>query len=283
MTNDRPGTLFEASKNGRIIEFDRDPAPDTSQYFAIDGGGFLVMFPKDGTPRLPPTNADQEDLPLPNRDEHLRGAFTAIAGRVRSSQWTASSAPFTELLTSLKALAQQQEVAEDVAAHLGSDPSVENAIEMLYTSISMSARAKWDLAPASIRGVVARGWFLGRWLPTFLVLDGPILRFLRSPAFRRQASPVPLLRSVRSFFDTPDFMALRHAFAHWSFAWQVENGDSVVIGAAGSSETVRVTRAEADAFHIITFAVIEAIDEAFVRPGRLQHTQAAIMQSEQGD
>jgi hypothetical protein len=67
-------------------------------------------------------------------------------------------------------------------------------------------------------------------------------------------------------------MKLRHAFAHWSFAWDVSMGDSQVVGSettrSGTRETVRLSLAEADAFHIVTFAAIEAIDEVFIRPHR---------------
>jgi hypothetical protein len=140
---------------------------------------------------------------------------------------------------------------------------------MLFTSISMSARADWRSAPPRVPGVVARGWFLGRWLPTFLVLDGPILRFLKSAAFRRQDPVISLLRNVRAFFDTRDLMLLRQAFAHWSFRWETEGDDSFIVGLGDSTtETVRASRAEIDAFHLVTFALIEAIDEVFLRDRR---------------
>jgi hypothetical protein len=137
---------------------------------------------------------------------------------------------------------------------------------MLFTSISMSARADWRAVPAEFRGVAARGWFLGRWIPTFLVLDGPILRFLNSAAFRRQAGCTDFLRAVRGFFHARDFMALRHGFAHWSFSWSTNGDDSeIIVHAHESKDEIRVTRREADAFHIVTFTVVHAIDECLLR------------------
>jgi hypothetical protein len=166
-------------------------------------------------------------------------------------------------------------VRHDVAEYLEENPSVANAAEMLFTSIAMSARADWRSVPAEFRGVAARGWFLGRWIPTFLVLDGPILRFLNSPAFRRQDGSAVFLRAVRSFFHAKDFMALRHAFAHWSFFWATNGGDSEIVAVSRtSSEEVRVSRKEADAFHILTFAVVEAINDAFLRNWRRPTSQA---------
>lgn len=61
-------------------------------------------------------------------------------------------------------------------------------------------------------------------------------------------------------------MALRHAFAHWSFSWAINGTDSEIVAAARTpSGEVRVSRKEADAFHILTFAVVEAIHDAFIR------------------
>jgi hypothetical protein len=137
---------------------------------------------------------------------------------------------------------------------------------MLFTSIAMSARADWRSVPGEFRGVAARGWFLGRWVPTFLVLDGPILRFLNSPAFRRPDGSPAFLRAVRTFFHAKDFMALRHAFAHWSFSWTTNGIDSEIVTAGRApSEQIHVSRKEADAFHILTFAVVDAIHDAFIR------------------
>jgi hypothetical protein len=265
-------TVFEATKTASTLELQRDPHPETTRYLVVEGPGLLVLFPKDGDISRPAPIERVDELGVPgppDRDGHIRRAFVDLASRVRPSAWTTSNTPYTDLTETLRTLAADPAVAADVAAYLAENPAVENAVEMLFTAISMSARAQWDAAPTAIRGVVARGWFLGRWLPTFLVLDGPILRFLNGPAFRRHDGSAPLLRSVRAFFETRDFMLLRHCLAHWSFSWVVDNDDSAVVGYGKSaSETVRATRLEADAFHIVTFALVEALDEVFIRSHR---------------
>jgi hypothetical protein len=184
---------------------------------------------------------------------------------VPESPWSRSEQPHTYLNAGFQALRNQISVREDVAAHLATNPSVANAAQMLLTSLAMSARADWRAVPGAHRGVAARGWFLGRWVPTFLVLDGPILRFLRGSAFRRQEGQTEFLRAVRSFFEARDFMALRHAFAHWSFSWVVNGDDSEIMATTQNSTEVRVSQKEIDALHILTFAVVEAIDRAFLR------------------
>lgn len=183
-----------------------------------------------------------------------------------ASLWVSSPQRYTALVEALRALDAQEPVHEDVSAYLATNPSVASAVEMLFTSIAMSARADWQAAQVAMRGVASRGWFLGRWIPTFLVLDGPIMRFLTSVAFRRQSGSTDLLRAVRAFFSNRDLMLLRHAFAHWLFSWRTDGTDSQILGFGRTpTEEVRVLRSEADAFHIITFALVEVIHEVFLK------------------
>jgi hypothetical protein len=98
------------------------------------------------------------------------------------------------------------------------------------------------------------------------------MRFLTSGAFRRQTGSPTLLRAVRAFFSNRDFMLLRHAFAHWSFSWQTDGSDSAIVAHGRSAgEEVRVSRAEADSFHITTFALVEAVHEVFLEGRRTRH------------
>jgi hypothetical protein len=266
--DDEGGEIFGATKNGATLEFSRDPHPGTDRYLVIDAPGMLVLLPKNGPEAafLEPVNEQDRGDAAPDHDRQLRAAFTALGTRVSDSVWSRSDAPKSVLATGFRALADQPHIRDDVRAYLAANPSVASAAEMLFTSIAMSARADWCSTPARVRGVAARGWFLGRWIPTFLVLDGPILRFLNSPAFRRQTGSPEFLRAVRSFFHAQDFMALRHGFAHWSFTWVSNGNDSeIVVHGRASESTVRVSRREVDAFHILTFAVVEAVHDVFLR------------------
>jgi hypothetical protein len=265
--NPAAGPMFTAVKEGATLRFSRDPHPGTRDYLVVEGPGVLVLFPKDrGAPVPPLLRPEIEPADHADHDAQLRDAFQALGSRVPASVWSSSSKPQSELVAGFRALDAQPFVRHDVEEYLTENPAVANAVEMLFTSLAMSARADWRSVPAEFRGVAARGWFLGRWIPTFLVLDGPILRFLNSPAFRRQDGSAEFLRAVRSFFHAKDFMALRHAFAHWSFSWATNGADSEIIGVSRtSSEEIRVSRREADAFHILTFAVVEAINDTFLR------------------
>jgi hypothetical protein len=255
--------VFTVVKKGHVLEMPRDPHPEASQYTAIETPGMLVLFLKEDDTLLSDDQAKDAAIEFsaenPDRDAHLGRAFIALGSRVKSNK------PYSEMIAAFRDIYSQDDVHADVSAYLANNPSVGSAVEMLFTSIAMSARADWRAAPASMRGVAARGWFLGRWIPTFLVLDGPIMRFLTSEAFRRQAVPSEFFRAVRSFFSNRDFMSLRHGFAHWSFSWEVAGGDSVIVALGrNQGEQVQVLRAEADAFHIITFALVEAVHDVFI-------------------
>jgi len=143
------------------------------------------------------------------------------------------------------------------------------AIEMFFTQISMSARADWSAAPPAIRGIVARGWFLGRWLPTFLIIDGPIGRFVchkASPLHSYLDERYPLLAAARAFIGEKLFIQVRNGFAHWGFAWEVVGADSYIVIYNWEQDLpiARLHQREADAFHIAAFALIEILDEVVI-------------------
>ncbi|MGH8338406.1 MAG: hypothetical protein ACRETL_16630 [Gammaproteobacteria bacterium] len=153
--------------------------------------------------------------------------------------------------------------------YLRSRTVLKRSIESFYTAISMAARAQWKDAPAEHRGIVARGWFLGRWLPTFLVIDGPIGRFFlseSSPFSAQLGAAYPVLSSAAAMMGDRTFRALRNAFAHWGFDWESVGGDSYVVAYDWERDlpTAKLHLQEADAFHICAYALIEAVDNVLI-------------------
>lgn len=150
---------------------------------------------------------------------------------------------------------------------------------MFFTFIAMAARAKWQDVPEHFRGVAARGWFLGRWIPTFLIIDGPVGRFVLSddsPLVTVLASDTKLLLvSVRAFLNDRTFRLLRNGFAHWAFDWDVVGPDSYVVAYDWERDlpTAKLHIEEADAFHIVAFAVIEIFNEVFISPSKMTPNQ----------
>lgn len=175
---------FSATKKGCTVRLSRDPHPDADGYLVVEAPGLLVLFPKERTePKEASLDRKSKEVEHRDRDAQLRDAFLTLGSRVPPSVWSQSAKPHSELVAGFRYLAEQPSVHQDVTAYLDEDPSVANSAQMLFTSLAMSARADWRSVPAEFRGVAARGWFLGRWIPTFLVLDGPILQFLKSRAF----------------------------------------------------------------------------------------------------
>ncbi len=206
------------------------------------------------------------------KDKILRDAFNVLASKGISSKWSASLHPFIELREESLSLMKDPVFCTDLEEYLKNQKIIAHAVKMFFTQIAMSARANWRDVPEEIRSVTARGWFLGRWPPTFLIIDGPIGRFVckgGSPLFEKlkvQYSTYSLLSSARDFLNIKLFTDLLNGFAHWAFDWEVVGHESYVV--SYNWETGNITanlhQKEADAFHIIAFALIEILNETMI-------------------
>lgn len=206
------------------------------------------------------------------KDAILRRAFSKLAAQGVTSKWSTTSHPFTELRDECKLLMTDSTFVGDVQTYLQSHTIIHRALEMFFTQISMSARAQWHNVPEKIRPITARGWFLGRWIPTFLIIDGPIGRFIckgESPLcslLKSQYHRYPLLASARDFLNNDLFRRLRNGFGHWAFDWEVVGTESYVVAYDWKSglPTAKLHQEEADAFHIVAFALIEVLDDVII-------------------
>jgi len=124
-----------------------------------------------------------------------------------ASPWATSAAPFSQLREECRGLLADEGFGDALRGYLGNHAAVRRAFEMFFTFIAMAASAKWQDAPEQFRGVAARGWFLGRWIPTFLI--GPVGRFVLSEdsplATPLASGSRPLLQSARRFSTTGYF------------------------------------------------------------------------------
>jgi len=153
--------------------------------------------------------------------------------------------------------------------YLQSRTIISRSITMFFTQVALAADIDWRLAPLQYRSVAARGWFLGRWIPTFLIIDGPIGRFIcgnKSPLYQRLATDTPLLSAAQEFLSNPLFRTLRNGFAHYGFDWEVINYQSYVIAYDWEKDLpiAKLHQEEADAFHIIAFALIQILDDVMI-------------------
>jgi hypothetical protein len=204
------------------------------------------------------------------KDLMLRQAFGRLRARGISSKLTEADRPFTELSAECSALALELGMAGALRDYLRVHTVVPRAFEMFFTHMAMAARARWQDVPADSRGIAARGWFIGRWLPTFLVIDGPLGRLMNdtgSPLTSDFGAKYPLFTAARNFLNERLFRLIRNGFAHWAFHWEVIGGESYLVAYDSERDlpAAKLHLSEADAFHIVAFSIIEVVHESFIR------------------
>jgi len=204
-----------------------------------------------------------------DRNEILNRAFTNLRSRGITSAWSSIEKPFSALHTECTQLMNEPTFVQTLDEYLRSRSIISRSITMFFTQIGLAASIDWRTAPIQYRSIAARGWFLGRWIPTFLIIDGPIGRFIcgnRSPLHQRLGSDTPLLSAAQEFLSNSLFRTLRNGFAHYGFDWEVVNGESYVIAYDWERDLpiAKLHQREADAFHIIAFALIQIIDDVMI-------------------
>lgn len=209
-----------------------------------------------------------------DKDKLLLQAFRNLEARGIKSELAKSATPFTQLRNECECVMRSESFAKSVKEYLRVRSILRRSLEMFFTYIAMSARANWENVPPAIQPITARGWFLGRWLPTFLVVDGPIGRFLNgreSPLSQTLPVACPMLKAARDFLQNKEFYTLRNGFAHWGFDWEVVGGESYVVAYNWESDLpiMKLHQKEADAYHIITFAIIQILDITMINPARV--------------
>jgi len=110
-----------------------------------------------------------------------------------------------------------------------------------------------------------------RWIPTFLIIDGPIGRFLAgddSPFKTCYGAQFPILTAAKEFLADRTFKLLRNGFAHWGFDWEVVGNDSFVIAYDWERDLpiAKLHQSEAGAYHIATFALVEVLEKSMLAP-----------------
>lgn len=119
-----------------------------------------------------------------------------------------------------------------------------------------------------------RGWHISRWLPTFLLVNGPLGRVLRASVsplhkeLRERAADYPVLGEARDAFNNETFPLVRNGVGHWSFLWQETptGSEIVILDNETSGRSITISLLEAEAMHLLAFSVIEALDEEVFRP-----------------
>jgi hypothetical protein len=204
-----------------------------------------------------------------DKDEVLRDLLKVLANRGIAKKWASSQQPYSDLLQECRMLMSDPTCQEKFSIYLKTNPIIQETVETMLAVFAMAARARWQEVEMPLQLLARRGWHINRWLPTFLIIDGPLGRFLKEPdsplkaLLREEYAKYPILAQARDVFNHDLFRRIRNGVGHWSFLWKEENGVSqitIVDWETGKTD-ITITLLEAEAFHVVAFSVIEVLDK----------------------
>ena len=199
--------------------------------------------------------------------------FPLLSRRKIAACWATSIDPHNELHAECKQLASDPAFMSSLKAYLKVNPIVLASCESMLAQLALAAGVKWQETAPVLQPLSRRGWHLGRWIPTFLLIDGPLGRLLRdktsplSQRLRARNAGLPLLSAAKDAFNAPEFRLLRNGFAHWSFEWidQTRIPEIRIVDWETGKTTVQLSLLECEALHFLTFSVVRAIDQEILR------------------
>jgi hypothetical protein len=202
------------------------------------------------------------------KNKLLRKLLPFLAARGVARNWATSQQPFSDLLEECHTLASDNTSLETLRTYLQTNPIIQQTVETLLSHLAMAANVKWQDVPTLVQPLARRGWHIGRWLPTFLIVDGPLGRFIKNPdsplnlILRKEYANYPTLAQVRDIFNHELFRLVRNGVGHWSFLWEEQSSDPhlVMIDWESGKPTTTISLLEGEALHLVAFSVIEALD-----------------------
>jgi hypothetical protein len=208
-----------------------------------------------------------------SRAETDRLLFTRLQARGIASTWASHKSPRSELALECQRLFADSDFRSRLSKYLKANPVIIESIETVLAQLAFSAGIHWEQAQPILHVLARRGQHLSRWLPTFLLVDGPLGRLLKqapSPLaeiLKSSHSSFPFLASARDAFNNDLFRKVRNGFAHWSFVWQDSGGsDQIQLFhfETGAMEA-QVSLLEAEALHYLSATVIQSLDQELLR------------------
>jgi hypothetical protein len=206
-------------------------------------------------------------------DQVERVLFELLSARGMASAWLQEADPRASLRSECRTLLANGEFRSRLADYLLANPVIPHTVETVLAQLAFSAGANWQSAREILQPLARRGQHLARWLPTFLIVDGPLGKLLRqrpSPlaeALQAGHSTSPLLASARDAFNNDLFRKVQNGLAHWSFTWTDLGGLAridIFHFETGAKEA-EVSSLEAKALHYLAASVIQVLEEELIR------------------
>lgn len=202
------------------------------------------------------------------KDILLHQLLETLAKRGLVKDWASLQRPHYALITECRNLIKVERNFRDFQTYLRSNPIIQQTVDTLLSHLAMAANVRWQDTPGVVHPLSYRGWHLNRWLPTFLIIDGPLGHFLSksdSPLkllLQKEYVAYPTLAQVRDAFNHDFFRLVRNGIGHWSFFWEENKGSSeiVIVDLKSNKPDMKVSLMEAEALHLVTYSVIEALD-----------------------
>lgn len=215
------------------------------------------------------------ELSQSEKNSLLKQMLQHLAARGVVNKWALSQQPQSDIETECQELMGNQDFVNDITAYLDANPIIQQTVETLLAHMAMAAGTRWQNVAPVLQPLARRGWYLGRWLPTFLIVDGPLGRVIRnsdSPLnkiLRQEYSRYPILTQVRDILNTDLFRWVRNGVGHWSFLWNDDdpaNPSIVMVDWQTGKPLTTISLLEGEALHLVVFSVVDTFDhEIFSR------------------
>lgn len=192
-----------------------------------------------------------------------------------AQQWAESANPYSDLADDCRAISRHERHSATISEFLDSNPIIRSSVKTYLQHMIVASNARVDQIPMPGRLLAQQGVRIGRWLPNFLVVNGPLSRLLTSPEsplnkiLRTAFRDYPTLACSRDLYNSDPFRHIRNGVAHWSFAFKGHgpNERLVCYDWKTGNRTVDVPVLVAEAFNVASMSVIDCLDNNVFRNG----------------
>ena len=165
-----------------------------------------------------------------DKDELLSKLLRVLAVRGIARKWANSQKPYSDIIAECRMLNADLPLQREFGDYLRANPIIQETVHTLLSHLMMASHGRWQDVPTPGCLIARHGSMINRWLPTFLIINGPLGRFLCSAdsplniLLRTQHATYPLLAQARDLFGHDLFRRVRNGVGHWSFI--IEQQDS---------------------------------------------------------